>query len=134
MQHWIDVRDGIPPSEAWSYAAKYWPELDSTQAMNLGLEPYKVRVEFHGYGDDYSAEVPTPDLYSAMALQLFNLVVEDLPIRRCANERCGRRFVRQIGRVEYGQWRTEGVKYCTNTCARAQAQREYRRRIRKEQR
>ena len=69
-------------------------------------------------------------LYELCCLQLYNHMVEGATYRTCANESCGGLFVRQSGRAEHGQHRTKGVKYCTSECARAQAQREYRRRQR----
>ncbi|MGX1762922.1 hypothetical protein ACWIG5_39560, partial [Streptomyces lydicus] len=69
-----------------------------------------------------------PSILSVAFLQLYNHLAEDATIRTCANETCGRDFVRQRGRAEYGQNRTSGIKYCTRECARAQAQREHRRR------
>lgn len=71
-----------------------------------------------------------PSIYSAAFLQLYNHLAEDATIRTCSNETCGRSFVRQRGRAEYGQHRTSGIKYCTRECARAQAQRAHRRRKR----
>ena len=62
----------------------------------------------------------------------YNHIVERAAYLTCANEPCGRTFVRQEGRAEHGQYRTKGVKYCSATCARAQAQRELRRRKRRE--
>lgn len=103
--------------------------------MNSALRGYHARVEvswlggspgtWTGYGQ------PTLGLYGALCLQLLNVVAEELPVQTCANETCGRSFVRQQGRAEYGQYRTKGVLYCSPQCAHMQAQREYRRRNRK---
>lgn len=71
-------------------------------------------------------------LYSICCLELYNHIVERLPYRQCANETCQRLFVRQSGRAKLGQHRTLGVKYCSHECARAQAQREHRRRKRQQ--
>jgi hypothetical protein len=68
------------------------------------------------------------DLWAVCCLELFNHVAERAVYRECANELCKRPFVRQIGRSRYGQRRKSGVRFCTHTCARAQAQRNYRRR------
>jgi hypothetical protein len=75
------------------------------------------------------AAVPS-SLACALMVQLHNLVVDGLEIRRCANETCGRPFTRQRGRALKGQYRTAGVIYCDAACAKAQMQREYRRRNR----
>jgi hypothetical protein len=48
--------------------------------------------------------------------------------KRCENEYCGKRFVRQEGGAEHGQSRSFGVKYCSRHCAKATAQRNSRRR------
>jgi len=70
----------------------------------------------------------TVPLYSVCCAELFNHIVEGAKYKTCANETCGRLFVRQQGRAEHGQHRTRGVKYCSAECAKAQAQRQYRRR------
>ena len=71
-------------------------------------------------------------VYSACFLQMYNHMVEGAHARQCANETCRRLFVRQRGRAAYGQHRTHGVLYCSNTCARAQAARQHRRKLRQQ--
>jgi len=69
-------------------------------------------------------------LYSICALELFNHIVDNAEYHICANERCRRTFVHQQGGSMKGQHRSRGVLYCSPGCARATAQREYRRRRR----
>lgn len=52
------------------------------------------------------------------------LSAEKLPIKACASETCDRHFVFQDAEIG---GRRDAI-YCSNRCARAQAQREYRRR------
>ena len=73
-------------------------------------------------------EARSPTIYSVSFLQLYNHLAEGATTRQCANETCLIAFVRQRGRAEYEQYRTEGVRYCSRACARAQAQRQLRRR------
>lgn len=65
----------------------------------------------------------------ALCLQLVNIISDGLPPRKCANDTCPNYFIRQQGRAQAGQHRSYGTEYCERACARAQAQREYRRRI-----
>jgi hypothetical protein len=71
---------------------------------------------------------PLPRILTAMCIQALRFIAAGAPASRCANESCGRHFTRQRGRSTYGQSRTSGVLYCSAACARAQAQRAYRRR------
>jgi len=119
---WIDngFRKPRSPGEAW----EWWSDI-----LNAALAPFSVRVEVLD-GDErpvgFHRQLVTA--YSAMALQIRNDVALGTPWRVCANEPCNILFARQIGRAEAGQYREKGVKYCSKNCARAQVERERRRR------
>lgn len=72
-------------------------------------------------------------LFAAACVQVNNLVLDTadgLDLSTCANETCGKRFVRQRGTAKAGQFRTKGVLYCSARCANTQGQREKRARAR----
>ncbi len=101
-------------------------------ALASGLKPYTPHLRTFR---DVREQPIAPwgnrlDVWEVCCLELFNHIVEGARYRTCANEPCSRLFVRQEGRALHGQHRTRGVKYCSSECARAQAQRDYRRRKR----
>jgi hypothetical protein len=104
--------------EAWTLWSDY---------LNAALRPFHVRVST-GQG---TAHAVVPTVYSCVALQLANAVNDGLPPHECANETCQRRFIRQSGDSGTQHVRSRGVIYCSMSCARAQNNREYRRRQRK---
>jgi len=119
---------------AWSSAGLAAPKQASQawlwfeETLNAALQPFSLRVST---GRGIGAGIRP--LYALGALQVFNLLVEGLPVRNC--EHCDRLFVRQQGRAHHGQrWTTSGVRYCTAQCAKAAAQARYRARQRKERR
>jgi hypothetical protein len=116
------AEQGVDPNDLtleWWMQEKI-DELSST--LNGALSRYSIGI---GLPEERGSTV-----YSAAFLQMYNHMVEGATVKHCANEPCGKPFVRQRGRAQFDQHRTEGVKYCSRQCARAQAQRELRRRRR----
>jgi hypothetical protein len=108
--------------------AEAWAEFQA--ALNSGLRWYHARIEAELPGRSWGSPsgLQPIGLYSALCLQLLNMLTEGLPPHECANENCRHAFIRQQGRAEAGQYRTAGVEYCSMKCARAQASRNHRRR------
>lgn len=128
-------------SPMWEYRSEYpadsppWcpegPGPFLAGCLDDGLGPFTPRLLLHRPDDKgTSAPVQLGDgtAWSACCADLFNHIVEGATYKTCCNETCRRLFVRQEGRSAHGQHRTTGVKYCSAACARAQAQRVYRRR------
>jgi hypothetical protein len=90
--------------------------------LNAGLSLFSAKVVPRGV--DHR---PVASSYEVACLKIYNDVVSGLPLRRCADETCRRLFVRQVGRAQLGEYRSQGVIYCSPLHARNQAQRERRR-------
>jgi hypothetical protein len=134
--HFLAYLDGEPLAPAWPDCTD---DLDAWRRFitvtGAALRDFQVRVDVEVVGQSPPAhdlqvgEVETTT-YSAAMLQLVNDLAANETVRRCANEACGRPYVRQLGRSAYGGHRRSGTLYCSSTCARAQYQREKRRRDR----
>lgn len=96
------------------------------------LTAFAPGVEVFFPDGDFISEAP--NLTAALCLQLWNDMCEGATFRRCANEPCRRMFYRQLGRAKAGQYRTVGVKYCTDACASAASSRAARQRKKDEAR
>ncbi len=98
------------------------------EQLNAALSAFQVRINI---GGARSVVLPELTAYSVSALQMANDLATRAVLRRCENEVCPNVFTRQRGRAEHGQHRTVGkLKYCDKYCAKAQGERERRRKAR----
>jgi hypothetical protein len=158
VNHYVAQREGSDLVEAWTSEgfefrvdrSSLAPSSSPTELTQVAASPqvdaWRVFIAVHAQllrdhlpslsvwlaHDRRSLNVITmrSNLASALMVQLHNLIVDGLDIRRCANKNCGRPFTRQRGRALKGQYRNSGVIYCDAACAKAQIQREYRNRSR----
>jgi hypothetical protein len=96
------------------------------ESIDAALSAFQVRVLVEG--EDRPFSLPDLTAYAVAALQLYNDMATGAAYRVCASETCDFVFTTQRGTAAYYQ-RTSGTKYCTNKCARAQAERQRRRRV-----
>lgn len=142
IQHWAwhQWGDDERMIAAWTAAGFNRPRSAGvawdwwTDHLNAALAPLTVGVVVEGEGRRHGWRRPAVSAYTAMMFQILNDVATETAWRICANEPCGRLFCRQQGRAEAGQQRSSGIRYCTNLCARAQGERDRRRRRAREER
>ncbi|GKQ40319.1 hypothetical protein ALMP_68450 [Streptomyces sp. A012304] len=118
LADWHRLFEGLP----YAFDSLDRTVRDWVDGLNKALGVASPRI------DHPLAEEEGATLYGAACLQLYNHIVEQAQYKICANESCGQFFVRQQGRAGGTQRKSEGVKYCSSKCAKAQAQRELRRR------
>lgn len=101
--------------------------LDLLNALLADAGALQVRAISAHTGEDFGHHAV--DVNGLVALELARYIDDKIPARQCANEPCPNMYVRQTGRAKHDQHRTHATKYCSNKCARAQAERARRRRI-----
>ncbi|MEU6746691.1 hypothetical protein ABZ914_10755 [Spirillospora sp. NPDC046719] len=119
---YVDFMGKLAASEEEVMLYIFWHERRDrfVDLLDVALSKFHVGVDL--------PQERSVSVYAVACLQLYNLMVNKVPVRVCANETCGRRFSQQIGTAKYGQHRKSGVKYCSNACGKAQNERERRRR------
>lgn len=113
------VQLGGDKQEALAYLAVH---------LNSSLAAFHVRLEVHGAALPMSEDLAAPayTLGDVICLQLWNAIASDTDYRRCANKTCGRVFDKQRGGP--GPRHRSDALYCSRSCARAQASRDWRKR------
>ena len=91
-----------------------------TAEMNRLLDAVTPTV---GFGNNRQSPYTLLDV---LVIQLFNDVAAGVTYKTCANESCRGLFVNQIDRKVKRRSRTNGARYCSPRCSKAQAQRNYR--------
>ena len=125
------LADGNLAPEALSES----PEWALHSLLDVGLRPFHVSVDVRDPDVRYMGRAAGPwgdpvDLFNVLCLALANDIADGADFKKCANETCDKIFTRHRGRAAQGKYHMTGVKYCSVECARAQKQREYRRRQR----
>ena len=112
----------------WEWDAEWVPpptdavagHIFFTEEMNRLLQSVTPTV---GFGNHRRSPLTLLDV---LVIQLFNDVADEVTYKTCANESCRGLFVNQIDRKVKRRSRTNGARYCSPRCSRAQAQRNYR--------
>ena len=98
--------------------------------INAMVADYGPRVQLMREDSQWPLGMSYPRIRTLLGLQVLAWLGSGETIRRCANATCGRPFVRHQGRARGGSTHSEGIKYCSAGCAKAQSSRAYRQRQR----
>ena len=97
----------------------------AAEVLNAALSVYTPHVHFGN-----PKPVIASSVFSVAMLQVFGLLNSGWSVRYCKNDRCGKPFTRQRGRSRYGQGQhSQGVLYCSKSCAKAHLERQRRARL-----
>lgn len=127
-RRWHDEREPDGLEKLSEDALQRW--LVAT--LNRALSPMHPRLVACGVaGFNGSPEDLRVGLLTAIAVQIFNFVLEKPHVSRCEWPPCGREYVYQRGRSTYGGHKST-ARYCSPQCMRAAKQKRYRDKKRKE--
>jgi hypothetical protein len=102
------------------------PLAKELHLLNSALSLYSPRILSDETQDD-----DEPNVYSELALQMFQVLSSGTTLKICHNETCQREFVFQRGRsVSTSHRSTDATKYCSHKCGKLQTQRERRQKTR----
>jgi hypothetical protein len=132
-RHVLAYRTGVDVRVAWVDLGKRTPQSEGqawemwTRGINRHLRGFQMHV-VADFGEGQTSrgwdlDLRRPTLAEVAAQQLALLASGGEEVLHCANDHCGRPFTRQRGRARYGEGHSSGVLYCSNLCARAQAER-----------
>ena len=136
-------------TEGQAPAQKVDPDLFEAFSMfwmatvvGAGLQIFHPRIGFDQWTPDDSNRTDvnlvgidfTVDLFEALCAQIASHIAIDASPKQCENEKCDTWFYRRVPQSPGGLSREKGIKYCSDRCARAQAERVGRRRRRQETR
>jgi hypothetical protein len=103
---------------------------DSAEAAALLQELGDVLTDFVPCLSISGAPVYRTGLAGALATQLFNHIAESKGYLRCADPKCGRRFVRHLNRTGVPGPEKRTVRFCSQQCQDRYFNEEFRRRQR----
>jgi hypothetical protein len=126
-------REELPSAwEAEGFMASWtpslaWERFETILGHGLAHRAFSPHLRWGGppTAEELYDERRLPDLFSALCAEIWNVAVNGISVRECANERCTNPFTQKRGSTGN---RRRRERFCDPQCERAQSQREYRRR------